>query len=105
MENVAIAHLPDNQMDEETDTRSANAHRAKLTIILPQCGESDSILKTTQTTVIQTPPGMMSIHATTAVSEDHPRATASTSNVLVINPSKSTKTRHPYSLLQQDIAT
>jgi len=94
-ENVADA-----EVDEETDARSTNAHTAKWAIIPPKHVEKESML-----IAIQIPPGTTSRHATTAVSHDTSKATASTSNVPGINATRSTKAQHLPRLLQQGITT
>jgi len=92
--------VPDAAVDEETDARSTNAHTAKWTIIPPKNAEKESTLK-----AIQVPPGTTSGHATTAVSQDTSKPTASTSNVPGINATRSTKEQHFPCSLQQEIAT
>jgi hypothetical protein len=98
---VAVAdEVADAEVDEETDARSTNAHTAKWTIIPPKHAEKESTLK-----AIQIPPGTTSGHATTAVSQDTSKPTASTSNVPGINATRSTKAQHLPRSLQQEIAT
>jgi len=101
-EIVAVAvedKVADDEVDEETDARSANAHPAKWTITPPKHAERDSTL-----TPIQTPPAMMSGHATTTGSQNTSRPTASTLNMPRINAAKSTKAQHQNRLLQLEIA-
>jgi hypothetical protein len=98
---VAVAdEVGDAELDEETETRSTNAHTAKWTIIPPKHAEKESTRK-----AIQIPPGTTSGHATTAVSQDTSKPTASTSNVPGINTTRSTKAQHLPRSLQQEIAT
>jgi hypothetical protein len=96
VEIVAVA-------DEETDVRSTNAHTAKWTIIPPKRARRESVLKMTQKPAIQTE--TTNVHATTAVSQDTSRRTASTSNVPGINATELIKAQHPHRLLQQEIVT
>jgi len=88
------------EVDEATEARSTNAHTAKWTIIPPKHAENESTRN-----AIQIPPGMMSGHATTAVSQDTSMPTASTSNVPGINATRSTNAQHLPRSLQQEIAT
>jgi hypothetical protein len=81
--------VADAEVEEETDARSTNAHTGKWTIIPPKHAEKESTLKG-----IQIPPGTTSGHATTAVSQDTSKPTASTSNVPRINATRSTKAQH-----------
>jgi len=102
-EIVAMAvtdEVADEEVDEVTDDRSTNTHTAKWTITSPKHAESESTVK-----AIQTTPAMTSRHATTAVSQDTSRLTASTLNVPGINTTKSTKAHHLHHLLGQEIAT
>jgi len=88
---VTVAdEVADAEVDEEMDARSTNAHTAKWTMIPPKQAERESTLKTSQTPVIQTPPGMTNERPTTAVPPDTSNVTASTSNVPGINATKST---------------
>lgn len=83
-EIVAVAmadKVVDKEADEELDTRCANANMAKWTIIPPKLAERGCSRKITQTMAIQTPPGMMSKHASTAVTLDTSWPTASTLNM------------------------
>ena len=89
--------------DEETDVRSTSEHTAKWTIIPPKRAERETALKTTQKPAIQTE--TTNVHATTVVSQDTSRQTASTSNVPGINATESVKAQHPHRLLQQEIVT
>jgi hypothetical protein len=92
---VAVAdEVAGAELDEETDTRGTKANTAKWTIIPPKHAERESTLKTTQTPVVQTPPGTTNVLATTAVSQDTSSPTASTSNVPGINATKSTRALH-----------
>jgi hypothetical protein len=103
---VAMAvpdEVADMEVDEEMHTRSTYAHTAKWTIIPLKHAERQKALNMTM--AIQTPRGMTSDHAITAVSQDTSRATASTSNVPGIKRTKSTKAQHPHRLLQLEIAT
>jgi hypothetical protein len=97
---AVVDEVADAEVDEETDARSTNAHTAKWTIIPPKHAENESTLK-----AIQIPPGMMSRHATTAVSQDTSKPTGSTSNVPGINTTRSTKAHHLPRSLQKEIAT
>jgi hypothetical protein len=54
---------------------------------------------------LQTPPGTVSGHVTTAGLQDTSRLTASTSNVHKIHATKSIQAQHLHHLLQMDIAT
>jgi hypothetical protein len=78
--------VADAEVDEETDARSTNAHTAKWTIIPPKHAEKENTLK-----AIQIPPGTTSGYATTAVSQDISKPTASTSTIPGINATRSTK--------------
>jgi hypothetical protein len=109
MKEIVAVPVPgevaDEKVDEETDARRTNSHTAKWTTIPPKHAEEESALKTTQTTAIQTPPGMTSRDATTAVSQDISKSTSSTSNLHGINATRSTNEQHLPRLLQQEIAT
>jgi hypothetical protein len=71
---VAMAHsVADEEVVKEIESSSTNAHTAKWTITPPMHLERERTLK-----VIQIPPAMTSRHATTAVSQDTSRLTAST---------------------------
>jgi hypothetical protein len=84
---VAVAdEVADSEVDEAMDARRTNADTAKLTIIPPTHGERENSL--TMTKVIQTPPGMTSEHAITALSQDTSRLNASTLNVPGNRPTK-----------------
>jgi hypothetical protein len=100
LEDEVVDGLPDSVVDDETDARSTNAHTAKWTIIPPKHVEKESTLK-----VIQIPPGTTSEHATTVVSRDTSKPTASTSNVTGINAIRSTHAQHLPRSLQQEITT
>jgi len=98
---VAVAdEVADSEVDKETDARSTNAHTAKWTIIPPKHAEKENTVK-----AIQILAGTTSGHATTAVSQDTSKPTASTSNVPGINARRSTKAQHLPRSLQQEIAT
>jgi hypothetical protein len=98
---VAVADMvADVEVDEETNARSTNAHTAKWTIIPPKQAEKGISLK-----AIPIPPQTTSRHATTAVSQDTSKPTASTSHLPGINATRSTKPQHLPSLVQQEIAT
>jgi hypothetical protein len=102
VEMVTVAmedKVADKEVDKVMNATSTNAHPAKWTIIPPKHAERNSPL-----TGIQTPPVMMSGHATTAVSQDNSKQTAYTSNVPMINPTRYTKAQHFAHLQQQEIA-
>jgi hypothetical protein len=103
VEIVAMAMqdgVADAEVDEETDARSTNAHTTKWTIIPHKHAENENTRK-----AIQIPPGTMSEHTTTAVSQDTSKPTESTSNVPGINATRSTKAQYLPCSLQQEIMT
>ena len=79
-------NVADAEVDEDTDARRTNAHTAKWTIVPLKHAEKECMLDATQI-----PPGTTSGHATTAVSQDTSKRTASASHMPGINATRSTK--------------